>query len=136
MGADQATSICSYLQFMQEAHEHYRLAQSHVLHSVSSKPTCRDVPYEAAGCQWIRVLIESTRDPQNFDSLFSMLRFRLLRCLMSLHVFESLYSRACRFFETERLRRVFTFASMQVAPLPMLCGDLREPQLKKFCFHF
>jgi hypothetical protein len=53
--------------------------------------------------------------PQNFYNLFSMLRFGLIKDLISLHAFESIYSRASRFFQTERLRRVFTFASMSVA---------------------
>jgi phytoene desaturase (3,4-didehydrolycopene-forming) len=55
---------------------------------------------------------------KNFYSLFSMLRPGFLRYLQSLHVFESIYSRASKYFWTERLRRAFTFASMYMGMSP------------------
>ncbi|CAK3775377.1 Phytoene dehydrogenase [Lecanosticta acicola] len=55
---------------------------------------------------------------KNFTSLLSMLRVDFLRHLMDLHPFESIYSRASRYFWTERLRRVFTFGSMYMGMSP------------------
>lgn len=43
---------------------------------------------------------------RNFTSLLSMLRPSFLRHLLELHPFESIYSRASKYFWTERLRRV------------------------------
>ncbi|CAO2657690.1 Nn.00g038160.m01.CDS01 [Neocucurbitaria sp. VM-36] len=55
---------------------------------------------------------------KNFYSLFSMMRPDFLRHLLELHPFESIYNRASRYFWTERLRRVFTFASMYMGMSP------------------
>lgn len=55
---------------------------------------------------------------KNFDSWFSLLRWDFLRHVLSLHPFESIYSRASRYFLTERLRRVFTFGSMYMGMSP------------------
>ncbi|KAF2727357.1 phytoene desaturase [Polyplosphaeria fusca] len=55
---------------------------------------------------------------RNFYSLFSMLRLSFLRHLLALHPFESIYGRASKYFWTERLRRVFTFASMYMGMSP------------------
>ncbi|KAF1841413.1 phytoene desaturase [Cucurbitaria berberidis CBS 394.84] len=55
---------------------------------------------------------------KNFYSLFSMMRPGFLRHLLELHPFESIYSRASKYFWTERLRRVFTFASMYMGMSP------------------
>lgn len=55
---------------------------------------------------------------RNFTSLLSMLRPRFLRHLLELHPFESIYSRASKYFWTERLRRVFTFGSMYMGMSP------------------
>lgn len=55
---------------------------------------------------------------KNFTSLFSMARPSFLRHLLALHPFESIYSRASRYFWTERLRRVFTFGSMYMGMSP------------------
>ena len=55
---------------------------------------------------------------QNFTSLWSMARPSFLRWLFALHPFESIYSRASRYFLTERLRRVFTFGSMYMGMSP------------------
>ena len=55
---------------------------------------------------------------RNFTSLFSMARPSFLQHLLALHPFESIYSRASRYFWTERLRRVFTFGSMYMGMSP------------------
>lgn len=55
---------------------------------------------------------------RNFDSLFNMLRSTFLPHLLELHPFESIYSRASKYFWTERLRRVFTFGSMYMGMSP------------------
>ncbi|KAL9030014.1 MAG: hypothetical protein Q9196_001814 [Gyalolechia fulgens] len=55
---------------------------------------------------------------RNFTSLLSMTRPAFLRHLFPLHPFESIYSRASRYFWTERLRRVFTFGSMYMGMSP------------------
>ncbi|OCK76934.1 phytoene desaturase [Lepidopterella palustris CBS 459.81] len=55
---------------------------------------------------------------ENFTSLFSMLRPNFLRQLLVLHPFESIWSRASKYFWTERLRRVFTFGSMYMGMSP------------------
>ncbi|KAJ8606074.1 hypothetical protein MRB53_041229 [Persea americana] len=46
---------------------------------------------------------------KNFTSLLSMLRPDFLSHLLELHPFESIWTRASKYFWTERLRRVFTF---------------------------
>ncbi|KAI9837937.1 MAG: hypothetical protein M1837_002645 [Sclerophora amabilis] len=55
---------------------------------------------------------------KNYTSLFSMARPSFLRHLLELHPFESIYSRASKYFWTERLRRVFTFGSMYMGMSP------------------
>lgn len=55
---------------------------------------------------------------KNFTSLLSMTRLSFLQHLFTLHPFESIYSRASRYFWTERLRRVFTFGSMYMGMSP------------------
>lgn len=55
---------------------------------------------------------------KNFYTLFSMARPSFLRYLRTLHPFESIYSRASKYFRTDRLRRVFTFASMYMGMSP------------------
>lgn len=55
---------------------------------------------------------------KNFFSLLSMLRPSFLRYLPALHPFESIWSRASRYFFTERLRRAFTFGSMYMGMSP------------------
>lgn len=55
---------------------------------------------------------------RNFTSLASMLRWSFLQHLFALHPFESIWSRASRYFWTERLRRVFTFGSMYMGMSP------------------
>ncbi|KAL8988871.1 MAG: hypothetical protein Q9177_002120 [Variospora cf. flavescens] len=55
---------------------------------------------------------------KNFTSLLSMMRPAFLRHLLPLHPHESIYSRASKYFWTERLRRVFTFGSMYMGMSP------------------
>ena len=55
---------------------------------------------------------------KNFTSLLSMARPSFLRHVFALHPFESVYRRASMYFRTERLRRVFTFASMYMGMSP------------------
>ncbi|KAF2034447.1 phytoene dehydrogenase [Setomelanomma holmii] len=55
---------------------------------------------------------------KNFPSFLSMLRPKFLQYLHELHPFESVYGRASKYFWTERLRRVFTFASMYMGMSP------------------
>lgn len=55
---------------------------------------------------------------KNFTSLLSMTRPSFIRHLLALHPFESIYSRASKYFWTERLRRVFTFGSMYMGMSP------------------
>ncbi|KAM0744833.1 hypothetical protein ACQRIT_000217 [Beauveria bassiana] len=55
---------------------------------------------------------------KNFTSLLSMARPSFLRHILKLHPFESVYSRASRYFKSERLRRVFTFATMYIGLSP------------------
>ena len=55
---------------------------------------------------------------KNFTSLASMLRPSFLQHLLALHPFESIWSRASKYFRTERLRRVFTFGSMYMGMSP------------------
>lgn len=55
---------------------------------------------------------------KNFFSILSMARPSFLRHLLALHPFESIYSRASKYFWTERLRRVFTFGSMYLGMSP------------------
>ncbi|TKA62080.1 Phytoene desaturase [Friedmanniomyces simplex] len=55
---------------------------------------------------------------KNFTSLASMLRPSFLRHLFELHPFESIWTRAGKYFWTERLRRVFTFGSMYMGMSP------------------
>lgn len=76
-----------YLAWLSEAHAHYEISVSQVLH-------------------------------RNFTSIFNLLRWDFLKELLRLHPFESIYSRASKYFHTERLRRVFTFGSMYMGMSP------------------
>ena len=55
---------------------------------------------------------------KNFSSIFAMARPSFLLRVFMLHPFESIYSRAAKYFWTERLRRVFTFGSMYMGMSP------------------
>lgn len=76
-----------YLSYLQEAHRHYEISVSQVLH-------------------------------RNFSSVFNLLRLGFLPHLFTLHPFTSIYSRASKYFWTDRLRRVFTFGSMYMGMSP------------------
>lgn len=55
---------------------------------------------------------------KDFPHLFAMLRPGMLASLLSLHPFESMYSRIKRYFKSDKLRRIFTFASMYLGMNP------------------
>lgn len=55
---------------------------------------------------------------RNFPHLLSMLRHQFLLKVPSMHPFESIYSRVSRYFQSDKLRRVFTFASMYLGMSP------------------
>ncbi|TKA26041.1 Phytoene desaturase [Salinomyces thailandicus] len=55
---------------------------------------------------------------RNFESLRAMLRWEFLKSVLVLHPFESIWTRASKYFWTERLRRVFTFGSMYMGMSP------------------
>lgn len=55
---------------------------------------------------------------ENFPNLLSMLRLGFLTSVFTMHPFESIYSRASRYFQSDKLRRVFTFASMYLGMNP------------------
>ncbi|KAI5364574.1 Putative amine oxidase, phytoene dehydrogenase, bacterial-type, carotenoid/retinoid oxidoreductase [Septoria linicola] len=55
---------------------------------------------------------------RNFTGLTSMFRPEFLKHLLELHPFESIWTRASKYFWTERLRRVFTFGSMYMGMSP------------------
>ncbi|RDW74099.1 hypothetical protein BP5796_07541 [Coleophoma crateriformis] len=76
-----------YLKWLGEAHRHYELSVTEVLH-------------------------------KNFDSIFHLLRPSFIGKVFALHPFESIYSRASKYFWTDRLRRVFTFGSMYMGMSP------------------
>ncbi|KAK4894757.1 ATP-binding cassette transporter CGR1 [Elasticomyces elasticus] len=55
---------------------------------------------------------------KNFTSLADMLRPSFLMHLFTLHPFESIWTRAGKYFWTERMKRVFTFGSMYMGMSP------------------
>jgi phytoene desaturase (3,4-didehydrolycopene-forming) len=55
---------------------------------------------------------------KNFEHILHMIRPSFLLYLRALHPFESIWWRASQYFHTERLRRVFTFASMYMGMSP------------------
>lgn len=55
---------------------------------------------------------------KNHDSIFKVATPFFARLALKLHPFESIYSRASRYFRTDRLRRVFTFATMYMGMSP------------------
>lgn len=55
---------------------------------------------------------------KNYPSLLSLLSFDFLKHFFELHVLESVYTRASKYFWTERLRRVATFGSMYMGMSP------------------
>ncbi|TDZ21328.1 Phytoene desaturase [Colletotrichum orbiculare MAFF 240422] len=55
---------------------------------------------------------------KNFSKLYNLARPRFVRHVVNLHPLESIWSRASRYFWSERLRRVFTFAVMYMGMSP------------------
>lgn len=55
---------------------------------------------------------------KNFLSFAAMVRPSFLLYLRALHPFESIWSRASKYFWSERMRRAFTFASMYMGMSP------------------
>ncbi|EAA35477.1 Phytoene dehydrogenase [Neurospora crassa] len=77
-----------YLSWLAEGHQHYETSLRHVLH-------------------------------RNFKSILELADPRLVvTLLMALHPFESIWHRAGRYFKTDRMQRVFTFATMYMGMSP------------------
>ncbi|KAI5782952.1 hypothetical protein FPQ18DRAFT_369383 [Pyronema domesticum] len=55
---------------------------------------------------------------RNFESWSDMLQLEFTSCVIKLHVIESVYTRASKYFKSERLRRAFTFATMYLGMSP------------------
>jgi len=55
---------------------------------------------------------------KNFMNIYDMARPSFLAKILDMHPFESIWTRAGRYFYTERLRRVFTFATMYMGMSP------------------
>ncbi|KAK6526736.1 hypothetical protein TWF281_009938 [Arthrobotrys megalospora] len=55
---------------------------------------------------------------RNFPSIWSMMRPSLLKDIFGVAIVSSLYTRASRYFWTDRLRRCFTFGSMYLGMSP------------------
>lgn len=55
---------------------------------------------------------------KNHDTIASVATPTFARMVLKLHPFESIYSRASRYFRSDRLRRVFTFATMYMGMSP------------------
>ncbi|KAI1876181.1 uncharacterized protein JN550_001677 [Neoarthrinium moseri] len=76
-----------YLAWLREAHQHYELSVSDVLH-------------------------------KNFTKWWDLANPGFIRTGLKLHPLHSIWSRASKYFWTERLRRVFTFATMYMGMSP------------------
>ena len=77
--------------------------------------------------RWVKWLQEGHRHYEisirevlrkNFMQFWDMARPTFLKEILDMHPFESIWSRAGRYFYTERLRRVFTFATMYMGMSP------------------
>ena len=55
---------------------------------------------------------------RRFPSLLSMLRPGFLLSVFKMHPFESIHGRLSRYFRSEKMRRIFTFASMYLGMNP------------------
>ncbi|KAE8328419.1 hypothetical protein BDV39DRAFT_192024 [Aspergillus sergii] len=55
---------------------------------------------------------------KNFPGFLSLLRWDVLRSLISMHPWTSTHSRAARYFYSEKMRRVWTFGSMYLGMSP------------------
>jgi len=56
-----------------------------------------------------------------FPTIFKLLKPKFIRHVFDLHILSSLYSRASRYFRTERMRRAFSFGSMYLGSSPFDC---------------
>lgn len=56
--------------------------------------------------------------PHNFPHLLSMLKPKFLMSVFTMHPFESIHGRVGRYFKSDKLRRIFTFASMYLGMSP------------------
>lgn len=55
---------------------------------------------------------------KNFSSYVSILRPDFFATIFDMHPFESIYGRITRYFKSDKMRRVFTFASMYLGMNP------------------
>jgi phytoene desaturase (3,4-didehydrolycopene-forming) len=55
---------------------------------------------------------------KSYPSFFSLLKPAILKVLLGMHPFESIWTRAALYFRSERLRRAFTFGSMYMGMSP------------------
>lgn len=55
---------------------------------------------------------------RNHDSIATVATPTFARMVLKLHPFESIYSRASRYFRSDRMRRIFTFATMYMGMSP------------------
>lgn len=76
-----------YLAWLREAHQHYELSVTDVLH-------------------------------KNFTSFWNLVVPRFVLTGLKIHPLHSIWNRASKYFWTERLRRVFTFATMYMGMSP------------------
>jgi len=81
------SGIHRYLDFLREAHSHYRLSVDFVL-------------------------------TRSFPTLLSMLRLSYLPLLFKLHLFDTVYSRASRYFTSRKMRMAHTFQTMYLGMSP------------------
>lgn len=77
--------------------------------------------------RWVKWLQEGHRHYEisvkevlhkNFMNFLDMARPSFIATILDMHPFESIWARASRYFYTERLRRVFTFATMYMGMSP------------------
>lgn len=76
-----------YLAWLSEAHQHYELSVSDVLH-------------------------------KNFTRWWDLCNPHFVRVGLKLHPLHTIWNRTCKYFHTDRLRRVFTFATMYMGMSP------------------
>ena len=55
---------------------------------------------------------------QNFESIWQLLTLHNLKEAINLHILSKVYTRASRYFKTDRLRRAFTFQTMYMGMSP------------------
>ncbi|GKZ21733.1 hypothetical protein AbraIFM66951_003803 [Aspergillus brasiliensis] len=104
-------------------HDHIDLSSD--IPSIKAQIEAYEGPHGFEG--FLRFLIESGRHytlscehvlHRNYPTIWSLLRWDLLVALPRLHIFESIYTRASRYFRSDKLRQAFTFASMYLGMSP------------------